>query len=408
MKNAILGLFAALLAGCAGLQEAGTTGGFSQQRLDAMSAQVKADVARGRIPGAVLLLSRNGQVGHFEAIGVRDPTTGAPLQRDDIFRIYSMTKPIVSVGVMILAEEGKLVIGDPVAKYLPELKGLRVGVEKRDAAGKPVLETVAATRQPTIQDLLRHTSGLTYGVFGKSMVKDRYNAVDALGRNQTNAEMIAKLGKLPLALQPGTAWEYSMSTDVLGALIERVSGQALGAFLQARILGPLGMKDTAFSVPAQHHGRIAEAFAVDPDTKAKVSLYDVRQPPRFESGGGGLVSTAEDYLRFAQMLLNGGELGGARILSKQTVDYMTADHLGGIRGPTAGYGFGLGFTVRLADGVADTPGSKGDYNWGGLGGTYFWIDPKEKLVAIWMMQAPGPRGYYRAFYRTTTYGALRP
>lgn len=408
----VLGVFSLALAlgGCATSRDAGPSGSFDPGRLAAMSAQVRADVTKGRIPGVVMLLARNGQVAHIEAIGARDPKTGAAMKPDDIFRIYSMTKPIVSVGIMMLVEEGKLFLSDPISSYLPEMKGLQVGIEKKDSSGKPVLESVAAVREMTVQDLLRHTSGLTYGVFGKSMVKDRYNAAKALDREQTNAEMTAKLGKLPLAYQPGTTWDYSMSTDVLGALIERISGQTLEQFLDTRILKPLGMKDTGFYVRPADHGRIAEPFELDPDTKAKVVLFDARQSPRFQSGGGGMVSTAQDYLRFCQMLLNGGQLEGVRIVSKKTVDYMTADHLGSIRGPAyapgPGHGFGLGFAVRVADGEARMHGSKGDYWWGGFGGTYFWVDPKEKLVAIWMAQGPGQRNYYRMFFRAMTYAAL--
>jgi CubicO group peptidase (beta-lactamase class C family) len=206
--------------------------------------------------------------------------------------------------------------------------------------------------------------------------------------------------------QPGTTWEYGRSTDVLGHLIERVTGQALDVYLQQRITGPLGMKDTAFFVEAAALGRLAEAFAKDPDSGAPVNLLDVRAKPKYLAGGQGMVSTAADYLRFAQMLLNGGELGGVRILSRKTVDFMTSDHLGAIRGPGPGYGFGLGFAVRLANGLSSTDGTAGDYNWAGFGGTYFWVDPKERLVAVWMMQAPNQRNYYRELYRNMVYGAL--
>jgi CubicO group peptidase (beta-lactamase class C family) len=231
------------------------------------------------------------------------------MKLDSIFRIASMTKPIVSVGAMMLVEEGKLFLADPVSKYLPELKGLKVGVEEKDAAGQAVLKEVAAVREMTVQDLLRHTSGFTYGIFGKSLVKQRY--VDAKvdnDRNQTNSEQVGRLAKLPLAYQPGTTWEYSVSTDVLGAVIERVTGQTLDVFLSERILKPLGMKDTGFSVDPAQHARIAEPFPVDPETKSPVVLRDVRTPPRFLCGGACMVSTATDYYRFLQMLLNGGEL----------------------------------------------------------------------------------------------------
>jgi len=247
-------------------------------------------------------------------------------------------------------------------------------------------------------------------VFGKNMVKEQYQKAGVDGWDQTNAEFIKKLASVPLMSQPGTQWEYSRSVDVLGVVIERISGQTLDKFLEERILKPLGMKDSGFWVPAEKQARIAEAFTVDPDSKQPVKLTEIRQPPKLLSGGGGMVSTAADYLRFTQMMLNGGELNGVRILSRKTVEYMTTDHLGAVRGPTylpgPGYGFGLGFAVRLSDGQAATPGSAGDYNWGGLGGTYFWVDPKEKLIAIWMMQAPGQRVYYRGIYRDMIYGAM--
>lgn len=411
MQSTILktiALAVALLAsGCAAIS---TGNGVSETRLKQLGAQVRDDVGQGRIPGAVILVARNGSPVYSEAIGVLDPKNGAPMRMDAIFRIYSMTKPVVSVGVMMLVEEGRLQLADPVSKYLPELKGLKVGVEKKDASGKPVLEEVPAQREMTVQDLMRHTSGLTYGVFGASLVKSEYNKAKVLSDDQTNAEMVAKLGKLPLAYQPGSTWEYSMSTDVLGALIERISGQMLDVFLAQRILGPLGMKDTGFWVEPSQQARIAEPFAVDPDSKAKVTLTDIHRPRRWLSGGGGMVSTAADYLRFSQMLLNGGALDGVRIVSRKSVEHMTSDHLGAVRGPAylpgPGYGFGLGFAVRTATGQSSVPGSPGEHNWGGFGGTAFWIDPQEKLIAIWMMQAPGQRTYYRALFRSYVYSAL--
>ena len=406
--KAVAAAAALLASGCAGVP--GNGYGVSESRLKQMGAQVRADVERGRIPGAVMVVARNGSPVYAEAIGVLDPKSGAPMRMDAIFRIYSMTKPIVSVGILMLVEEGRLQLADSASKYLPELKGLKVGVEKKDASGKTVLEEVPAQREMTVQDLLRHTSGLTYGVFGRSLVKDEYNKVKALSDDQSNTEMVAKLGKLPLAYHPGTTWDYSMSTDVLGALIERVSGQTLDVFLAQRILGPLGMKDTGFWVEPSQHGRIAEPFAVDPDSKAQVTLTNVHQPRRWLSGGGGMVSTASDYLRFSQMLLNGGAIDGVRILSRKSVEYMTSDHLGAIRGPAyapgPGYGFGLGFAVRTAAGQSAVPGSQGEHNWGGFGGTAFWIDPREKLIAIWMMQAPNQRTYYRALFRNYVYSAL--
>jgi CubicO group peptidase (beta-lactamase class C family) len=382
----------ALVAGCAALP-----GGraLDPQRLARMESVVRADVEKKRIPGVVMLVARDGKVVHGSAIGQQDPKKGVPMRPDSIFRLYSMTKPIVSVAAMILVEEGKLLLSDPVSLHLPDLKGLRVGVEKEGR-----LEIVPAAREATIHDLLRHTSGFTYGVFGKSLVKDLYKKADVDGVDHDNAQLVKKLATVPLMYQPGTTWEYGRSTDVLGHVVEKVSGMPLDRFLEARIFKPLGMKDTAFHVPPDKLSRLAEPF----DTGTP--MLDVTRKPMYLAGGQGLVGTAADYLRFAQMLLNGGELDGTRIVAKKTVDYMTTDHLGAIRGPTPGYGFGLGFTVRLADGESPIAGSAGDYNWAGLGGTYFWVDPKERLVAVWMMQNIPLRTHYRNLYRNLVYGAM--
>ncbi len=382
--------------------------GLSQERLGKLASVFRADVDEGRIPGVVLLVARNGEIALFEAIGFRDRAANAPMKKDDIFRLYSMTKPIVSVAAMMLVEEGRLLLSDPVSKHMPELKGLKVGVEKPDADGKPVLELVPAAREMTVQDLLRHTSGITYGIFGRSLVKQAYNELNPLDGNQTSGELVAKLAKLPLAFQPGTTWDYGQSTDLLGVLVERVSGKPLDMFLEERILRPLGMQDAGFFVPESKQARLAEA---QPEGGKPQRLLDVSKRPTFLAGGHGMVSTANDYLRFATMLLNGGELDGVRLLGTKTVAYMTSDHLGGLsRGPAfspgPGYSFGLGFGVRTQEGVAAAPGSAGDYYWGGLGGTYFWADPKEKLVAILMLQAPSQRDYYRALFRSLVYAAL--
>ena len=401
-------IVAVLLGACAGISNPRPgASGFAPDRIERLKSVVRADVEKGRIPGVVLLVARDGQLVLHEAIGVQNPASSAPMRTDSIFRIYSMTKPLVSVATMMLIEEGRLQLSDPVSRYLPELKGLKVGVEKKDAAGQASLEIVAAAREMTVYDLLRHTSGLTYGEFGKSMVKDLYAKNGVNDRDHSNADLIKKLTTVPLMFQPGETWEYSRSTDVLGHLLERVTGQDLDRVLDERIIKPLGMRDTGFFVGTEHQSRIAEPFAKEPETGAAVILLPVREKPKYLAGGQGLVSTGADYLRFAQMLLNGGELDGVRILSRKTVEFMTSDHLGGIRGgPAAGYGFGLGFAVRASTGQSPAPGSAGEYNWGGLGGTYFWIDPKERLVAIWMMQSPHMRVHYRGIYRDLVYGAL--
>ncbi len=410
IRNILIALAAVVLAGCAGIDQKASSPDFSRERLEALAARVRADVQDKRIPGAVMLVARNGRVAYFEAVGMQDPKSGTPMQKDSIFRIYSMTKPIVSVAAMMLVEEGRMQLADPVSKYLPELKGLKVGVETKDATGKAVLELVPSRREMTVQDLLRHTSGIAYDYFGKSLVKDAYKANKVDDWDQTNSEFVQRLTKVPLHHQPGSTWEYSLSTDVLGHLIERLTGSTLDRFVEARILEPLGMKDTAFQVEPAKHGRIAEALASDSDAKG-MHWEQVRSPRKRLSAGAALLSTAEDYFRFTQMLLNGGELDGVRLLSRKTVEYMTSDHLGAVRGPAylpgPGHGFGLGFAVRTAAGESNTPGSVGDYWWGGYGGTYFWVDPKEKLIAIWMMQSVGNRSYYRMLYRTMVYSAMQ-
>jgi CubicO group peptidase (beta-lactamase class C family) len=390
-----------------------STSGFITDRLAGLTNAIQADIDAGRIPGAAMLIARNGQIAYQCALGAQNPGSATPMSVDSIFRIYSMTKPIVSVAIMMMVEEGRLLVSDPVSKYLPEFKELKVAVEKIDAAGKPKLDLVAVEREMTVQDLLRHTSGLTYGIFGESPVKSLY-IVAGVESRPTNQDLVKRLAKVPLAYQPGTVWEYSRSTDVLGALLERVSGTALDVHLATRILEPLKMKDTGFWVnPSQQH-RIAEPFPVDPDSGKRIRLIDVRSRPNFLAGGGGLVSTLADYYRFSRMLLNEGELDGVRILSRKTLQYMTRDHLdcmpdaasGPDYLPGPGYGFGLGFAVRIATGNAITPGTVGEYSWSGLAGTCFWIDPQENMIAIFMMQAPEQRDHYKSLFRNLVYGAI--
>jgi CubicO group peptidase (beta-lactamase class C family) len=384
--------------------------GLSPQRLDKLGEVFRDEIARARAPGAVVLVSRRGKVGYFEAFGRRDPAaqdamTDNEMKRDAIFRIYSMTKPIVSVAVMMLVEDGRIQLADPVSKYLPQLTNLKVAVE---AVG--VTRFVPAASEITVQDLLRHTSGLTYEFRGTGAVPKAYMDAKIYRLSQTNADQVATLAGMPLTAQPGTAFHYGRSTDVLGRLIEVLADQTLGEFLRERILVPLDMHDTAFHVPAHNHHRLAEAFATDPDSGAKTTLLPVLKAPSFESGGGGMVSTTMDYARFLHMLANGGSLGGVRLLGRKTVELMTADHLGTITGAPdmllPGYGFGLGFAVRTSTGLAATPGSVGQYYWGGMGGTTFWVDPAEQLIAVLMMQAPLQREYYRALMRNMVYAAI--
>ena len=385
--------------------------GLSGARLGQLSAALKSDIEKGVIPGATLLVARHGKIAWFESMGVRDPGNRAPMSKDAIFRIYSMSKPITSVAVLMLVEEGKIALADPVSKYIPQLGGLKVGVEKPGVNG-PTLELEPARREITVQDLLRHTSGLTYGFFGPGLVKKAYVDAKLWEDYPSNAEFVDRLAKLPLLYQPGTTWDYSHSTDVLGRLVEVVSGRTFGEFLTARIFTPLGMPDTAFYVgDAAKQGRIAEPFPNDRSIGVGAELNDPRVVQKWESGGGGLVSTTMDYARFLQMLLNGGSLNGKRLLSPKIVAYMTADHLGGgaVPGPLylpgAGFGFGLGFAVRKDAGVSPFPGSVAEYNWGGAAGTYFWVDPKEDLFVVYMMQSPKQRVAVRALLKNMIYGA---
>ena len=379
--------------------------GLCPDRLARLTSVLNERVAAGQIPGAVVAIVRNDRLAYLEAFGKRDPAAADAMQIDSLFRIYSMTKPIVSVAIMMLWEEGRLLLNDPVSKFIPAFAGQKVLVE-RDGQ----VELVPVEREATVQDLLRHTSGLSYEFRGTGPVQKAYMDAKIYRRNQTNEDQAASLAALPLAHQPGTQWEYSRSTDVLGRIVEVVSGQSLGQFLDSRILKPLGMTETAFHVPAEKHGRLAGGFAKDPDTGIDVQLLDVREPPMFESGGGGLVASTMDYARFLQMLLNNGQLDGKRLLGRKTVELMTADHLGPIQGAPdllpPGYGFGLGFAVRLQPGIATMPGSTGQYYWSGAAGTSFWVDPAERLFAVLMIQAPGPREYYRVLFRDLVYSAI--
>ncbi len=396
----------------------------TSQLIPARAARINAvfeeDVEQGKIPGAVALIARGGKLAYLEAFGYRNREKSVAMTTDSIFRIASMTKPMVSVAVMMLVEEGRIRLVNPISTYLPELKNPMVGVESLEG-GKPALRLEPARREISVQDLLRHTSGITYGQFGDGLVKQAYRAVNMMDANQTTAEFITKLSKLPLQYQPGEVWDYGMSTDVLGCLVEVVSGMTLDAFIAARITGPLGMKDTGFHVPAGEAHRIAEAL-VDPKTGERPPMnQNLTVKPNFLSGGGGMVSTAQDYLRFTQMLLNGGTLDGVRYLSRKTVALMSADHLPPAASVSAtaraqfeesaplaefGQGFGLGFCVRKEAGRNPVAGSVGDFYWSGVFGTYFWIDPSEKLIAILMMCAPEIRRHYRALLRTLTYQAL--
>jgi CubicO group peptidase (beta-lactamase class C family) len=384
--------------------------GLSSERLGKITEMLRANTAKGEIPGAVLLIARHGKIAYFENIGFLDPQAKSPMPKDAIFRIYSMSKPITTVAAMILFEEGKITLDEPIGKYIPALAKPQVATN--NAVGTmSELVLVPANRPISVQDLMRHTSGLTYGFFGDTPVKKVYVAAKLWDDYPDNAEFVERLGKLPLAYQPGTTWDYSHSTDVLGRLVEVASGKSLYAFEKERILDPLAMADTGFYVTDERkQGRVAEPFSEDRSFGVDADFNDPRVVRKWESGGGGMVSTALDYARFLQMLLNGGRLDGVRLLSRKTLEYMTADHLGPVTGAPdlliPGYGFGLGFAVRLQAGIAQVPGSIGQYFWGGLAGTTFWVDPKEDFFALMLIQAPGQREYYRVLFRDMVYAAF--
>jgi CubicO group peptidase (beta-lactamase class C family) len=388
--------------------------GFSAERLAHITATLRANIAKDEIPGAVLLIARQGKIAYLETLGALDPQRKAPMTEDAIFRIYSMSKPITTVAAMTLFEDGKFGIEEPVGKYLPQLLKLQVAADnKPDPEADPSkLTLVPANRPMSIQDLMRHTSGLTYGFFGDTPVKKLYAQAKLFDGDPSNADFVDRIAKLPLSYQPGTTWDYSHSTDVLGRLVEVVSGKSLLAYEKERILDPLGMTDTSFYVTdAAKQPRIAEPFQNDRKIGEGAVFGDPRVAGKWESGGGGMVSTAMDYARFLQMLLNGGTLDGKRILGPKTIAYMTSDHLGAaVPGPYylpgAGYGFGLGFAVRRDAGVSPVQGSVGEYNWGGAGGTAFWVDPKEKMLVVFMMQSPSQRVHYRALLREMVYAAI--
>jgi CubicO group peptidase (beta-lactamase class C family) len=360
--------------------------GFSSKRLDTTREVLKADVEGKRLPGAVLLMARNGKIAFYDVAGYQDRATQTPMKKDSIFRIASMSKPITTVAAMILAEENKLDVGAPVAQYLPEFKDVKVGPDG------------AAPKRPmTVQDLMRHTSGLTYGLFGNSPVDQMYRKANIFAAKSLE-EMVKMIAGMPLLHQPGEFWEYSVSTDVLGRVVEVVSGMDLDSFVRERVTGPLKMNDTGFWVKPEAVSRLTK-----PDGQANAAFESATQKPNIFSGGGGMLSTAGDYARFCQMLLNGGELDGVRILAPKTIALMTSDQLAanverhtpvalaiGSFGPVPemGTSFGLGFAVRVDAGRNPMPGSVGDFSWGGITGTLFWVDPQTKLVAVLMAQTP--------------------
>lgn len=363
---------------------------------EALRAALQARVDARAIPGAVMCVQRGGET-WCDAVGALRPD-GPAMTADAIFRIYSMTKPIASVAALMLVEQGRLLLTDPVSKWLPSFANQRV--LQADGSLAPV------ARDATVHDLMRHTAGLSYG-WEPGPIQKAYMEARIGSRGLTNQQTAEALGPLPLERQPGSAWAYSRATDVLGAVIERVADTALGEFLQRRIFAPLGMNETGFHVPEKDHHRIAGAF---PPGEGEVTLADVRQPAPLESGGGGLVSTAADYARFGALLLNGGTLDGVRLVGPHTLKWMASDHLGAI--PRAddilpdGYGFGLGVAVRLAQGLAARAGSPGAYGWSGMAGTVFSVDPQLGMFSMVLTQAPAQLGTIADLLPNTLYGAL--
>ena len=422
-----IALWAAAAAWAQGLPAAAPESvGMSAQRLARIADAFKKEIDQGKLPGAVFLVARKGKLVYSEAIGFQDKEAGKPIAKDSIFRIYSMTKPLVSVAAMMLVEDGRIQLTDPVSKYLPALKSMNVSVAKADAEfAKVAYSQVPADREMTVQDLLRHTAGLAYGeITQNAPVKEALGKagiyktpIDFDARDLAPAEQVERLGKVPLVHQPGTVWEYSLASDVLGRVVVAAAGERLADFLDKRLFKPLKMNDTGFWVPREKIGRLAAALPTDITSGKPNNLIDVSVAPANDSGGAGGVSTPADYLRFSQMLLNGGQLDGNRVLSRNAVALMTSDHLGSrISAPVTpgelllgvpGYTFGLGFAVRQGPGIAGVPGSMGEFMWAGYGGTYFWVDPKEEIVAVYMTQAPSPiRAYYRRLFKQMVYGAI--
>ena len=389
--------------------------GMSSERLARVAEVLKADIAAGRIPGAVIAIARHGKLVALNAYGWRDKAAGVAMTTDTIFNIASMTKPMTTVGALMLYEQGKILIDDPLSKYFPKFADMRVAA--RDASGEPTAETVPSVRLITIQDLMRHTSGIVYGGRGTTLVHKMYPAGSGdASREYDGAAFIDKLASLPLLYQPATVWDYGFGLDLLGLTIEKISSQTLEQYLKANLFTPLGMSDTGFSISADQAARYAKPLPIDPDTgKPQARSPELTQPLKFECGGGCAASTASDYLRFAMMLMNQGRSGEARLLGPRTVTYMLSDQLGpntknliGNADPTrADYGFGLGLAVRTTPGVIKMMGSVGQFSWPGASGTDWWVDPKEELAVVYMSAAPGPiRWHYRQTINALVYQAI--
>lgn len=403
--------------------------GFSSERLDRLTGAMRKHLEEGHFTGAVAAIARKGKIAYFETFGDQDREEAIAMDEDTIFRIYSMSKAITGVAVMMLYEEGHFFLNDPVSKYLPAFRGQQVAVEgaenaensrkrkskKNSENEEKALETVSADREMTIRDLLRHTSGITYGS-PRTKTGHLYREAGVGDRDITIEEMVKRLGTVPLEFHPGTNWQYGLSIDVLGRLVEVISGMTFDAFLEERLFAPLGMNDTAFHVPEEKHSRLVRLYAPTAKEQVKLSTSSAQDSyltaPTRLSGGGGLVSTTMDYLRFCQMLLNNGELGGTRILGRKAVELMRTDHMGdippgGLLGNRRGSGFGLTFAVNLGPGRSGELGSAGEYSWGGAAGTRFWIDPEEELVGVFMVNIlPYSVPDYGREFKLLTYQAL--
>jgi CubicO group peptidase (beta-lactamase class C family) len=389
--------------------------GFAPAALAHIDDYLEQEVAERKIPGAVLLIERNGHAVYSKSFGLRDPGTKQPMTAGTIFRIYSMSKPITTVSAMMLVEDRKLNLDDPLSKYIPAFASTKVGVEQISANGTATLHLVPAEHPITIRDLMRQTSGITYGFFGGGLVKTAYADAHLFDGNMDDADFAERVARLPLAYQPGTTWDYGHSTDILGRVIEVISGKSLLQFEKDRLLDPLGMKDTSFYVtdPAKK-SLIAEPFPYDRVIADHFMMNDPRVEQKWESGGGGMVSTVGDYTRFVHMLINGGTLDGKRYLNQRTIAAMGSNQIGPGSGvvpgpyyfPGDGSGFGFGFAVRTEPGERPGEGSVGEMNWSGAGGTTFWIDPKQNMFVVFMAQTVAQRDSLRLTLKDLVYSAL--
>jgi CubicO group peptidase (beta-lactamase class C family) len=410
---AALALLLSVLASGAVFAEAplAVSNGFSREGLTRVSDYLRNEVATGKIPGAVLLIQQHGQPVLLEDFGVLDIESKRPMTSEAIFRLYSMSKPVTSVAAMMLVDDGKLSLDDPLSKYIPGFAETKVAVEKRDANGEITLAAEPLVRAITILDLMRHTSGITYGFYGDSPVRKLYAASGLFDGDFDNAQLAERLAKLPLAEQPRTLWDYGHSTDILGRVIEVVSGKSLYKFEKERLLDPLHMVDTAFQVDDAKRARVAEPLPGDNTLSSVRGLGDPVKRRRWESGGGGMLGTIADYARFAQMLLNGGTLDGRVYLKPETVKLMTSDLVppetriarDHFYFPSGDSGYGLGFAVRV---IANPPLPTGEYRWDGAGGTFFFIDPRDDMFAICMMQSASQRGRIQDELKRLIYQAL--